>query len=201
MPFICGMLRSSRMMRRSRGIVPFAQLLERLDAVAGEEERVGDVVLLERARTFITSTSSSSTSRMFSSRSLAERSWIVPWPSGPGEVEGAALPGVGLEPRAAAARLDELANDRQTDAGAFDLVARRERLEDLPDPLVELRRDARAVVGDREVNDVALVVGARPSRVASTRAAVLDRVADEVHEHLLQRHALGEQRRASAARR
>ena len=48
MPFIFGMLRSSRMIRRSRGNRAVSQLLERLQSVSSEEQRVGDVVLLER---------------------------------------------------------------------------------------------------------------------------------------------------------
>ena len=56
-----------------------------------------------------------------------------------------------LDPRPPALRLDDLLDQRQADAGTLDLVARLERLEDAPDAVVVLGRDAGAVVANREL--------------------------------------------------
>src|SRR5690606_34752874 len=98
------------------------------------------------------------------------------------------------DPRAAAVGLDDAANDRQADAGALDPIARVQGLEQIPDPRVIARRDPRPVVAYVECPAVARGLRAdlderRPAGV------VLERVADEVHEYLLQRDARGVQRR------
>src|SRR5512146_1843574 len=91
--------------------------------------------------TVMTSTSSSSTRRILITRS----SMACPRLLGPAEKERCTATRCRFDPRAAAACLDDLANNRQTDACAFDLVARFERLEQLPDACVALRLDAAAV--------------------------------------------------------
>src|SRR5689334_11983049 len=107
---------------------------------------------------------------------------------GPGEIEGRPLVGLGVEPRSPAACLDDLAHDRKSYARPLDLVAGRERLEDLPDLLAVLRGNPRTIIGDGEPVELAFLVrGDFDPRVRTSR--VLDRVPDEVHENLLEGHA------------
>src|SRR4026208_2400032 len=54
----------------------------------------------------------------------------------------------------AAPGLDDFSDHRKPDAGAFNLVAWRQSLENAPDPLVELRIDAGAVVAHRELERI-----------------------------------------------
>src|SRR5678815_995738 len=70
---------------------------------------------------------------------------------GPGEPERRAATELGLDPGPATVALDDLADYGQADAGALDLVAALEGLEQAPDLLAELGRDPDAVVGDREL--------------------------------------------------
>src|SRR4051812_43414541 len=90
----------------------------------------------------------------------------------------------GLEPGATAARFDILLHEREPDAGALDFVARLQRLEDLPDAVLELPRDPGAVVLDRELEELAIVPCGDTDRGIPT-PRMLDRVGDEVQEHLL----------------
>src|SRR5215510_4894719 len=106
------------------------------------------MLALENARlTVITSISSSSTSRMLSSCS----SMGVLGVGRPGEPERRAAAELGCDPGLAAVALDDLADHRQADAGALDLVAALQGLEQAPDLVGELARDADPVVGDREL--------------------------------------------------
>src|SRR5512134_3350763 len=114
---------------------------------------------------------------------------------GPGEVECRALVWRGLDRIAPPAGLDYLLDHGESDSSPFDLVARRERLEDAPDAVMVCRRDPRAIVAHSELDGVAGVApGNADPHVRAHGVGVLQRVADEVHEHLLQRHALGLER-------
>src|SRR5262245_53630561 len=99
--------------------------------------------------TVITSTSSSSTSRM-----LITRSSMVFLPrtaiGRPGEPEGRTRAGHGLDPGASTPRLDDLAHHREPDTGALHLVPRFEGLEQTPDALVKLGSHADAIVLDED---------------------------------------------------
>ena len=148
MPFIRGMLRSSRTSRRSRGRAR-AQHLERLEAVGGDVTAGWRCGSCSNARLHVHHVDlvvfdEQDVQSLFGH--AASRARLPPQ-----EPERRALARRGLDPGAAALRLDDLLDERETDAGALDLVARLERLEDAPDPVVELGRDAGAVVADREL--------------------------------------------------
>src|SRR4051812_36585838 len=70
---------------------------------------------------------------------------------GDGEAEGGAVARLRLDPDPAAVALDDLAAERQADAGAGVLVAGVQALEHAEDALVVLGRDADAVVGDADL--------------------------------------------------
>src|SRR5262245_6273373 len=74
--------------------------------------------------------------------------------------------------------LHELLHEREAHPAPLHRVTRRERLEHLKDPLVELRRNAGAVVRDRELP---LVAGVAPLHPDATGLAVvvLDRISHE----------------------
>src|SRR5215216_1635429 len=94
--------------------------------------------------TVITSTSSSSTSRMFSARSSIGH---VPMRADrPGEEEGRPIAFARLDPGAAAMRLHDLSHHRQSDTSALQLVAPLERLKQGPDLVLELGGDSDAIV-------------------------------------------------------
>src|SRR5688572_1163978 len=109
----------------------------------------------------MTSSSSSSTRRMFSRRSLSIR-WLAWYGSTlppqrvlrPGEAERRAAAGLRLDADGSALVFDDLFHQRQPDAGALHLVPRVQRLKDHEDLLVVLRLDARAVVRDPELEIV-----------------------------------------------
>src|SRR5262245_42792050 len=187
MPFIRGMLRSSSTSRRDAGI-PSVRSSCRASMPSQATNTLLAMLALANARlTVMTSTSSSSTRRMLSACSSMGRLVEV---RGPGERELGAARVRGVEPGAAGLRFDDLADDRQADAGALDLVAALERLEQAPDLVGELAGDADAIVGDRE-----LPAPARAARADGDRelalGVVLDRVADQVHEDLLELDARG----------
>src|SRR4029079_16055713 len=99
-------------------------------------------------RTVITSISSCCASRMFSACSSTR---CLVGLGRPGELERRATAELGVDPRPATGALDDLADYRQADAGALDLVAALEGLEQPPDLVGELGRDADAVVGNRDL--------------------------------------------------
>src|SRR4051812_37151601 len=138
--------------------------------------------------TVITSTSSSSISRMFITRSS------IGDLGGPREPEGRPGARRGFDPSLATARFDDLAHDGQTNSCALDLVASFEGLEQTPDTIVKLRRDAHAVVLHVERPDIAGALATDLDRELAVRV-VLDGVGDEVEDDLLQRHPRRTQRR------
>jgi len=71
-----------------------------------------------------------------------------------GEGEGASAADLGFDPDAAAVHLHDLLDQRQTDAGALELVARGQRLEDAKDALEVLFFDAGTIVADAELPGV-----------------------------------------------
>src|SRR4051812_25771719 len=94
--------------------------------------------------TVITSTSSSSTSRMLSARSSI---CMLPGPvDPPGEIERRPSTELGPDPRPATVRLHDLSHHGESDASALDLVTALERLEQGPDSFVILGRDPDTVV-------------------------------------------------------
>jgi hypothetical protein len=116
------------------------------------------------------------------------------------EPEARAAPGLALEADLAAQELHELAADGEPEAGAAEApgerpVRLRERLEDLA---LAALGDADPGVGDAELEPAALRVraGARAAVVRQPRHAhrhlaalgELDRVADQVHQHLAHAH-------------
>src|SRR5215475_11267168 len=150
------------------------------------------MLALENARlTVNTSISSSSTSRMLSACSSMGRLLGI---GRPGEPERRAAAELGLHPGLAAVALDDLADHRQADAGALDLVAALQGLEQAPDLVGELARDADAVVGDRELPAPAAAPGGHGDRELAA-GVVLDRVADQVEQDLLELDPRGEQLR------
>src|ERR671926_393774 len=100
---------------------------------------------LKARLTFITSTASSSTSRISNGFSDTCDRLLF----GPGEPEGRAGALRRFDPGLAAFAFDYLLHDGQANPGALDAIARLERLEHPPDALVELRSDARPIVPDR----------------------------------------------------
>src|SRR4051812_6884496 len=173
MPFIRGMLRSSRIKRR---VVGRASRLSRSRASApfvATNTWFVMFALVNARLTVITSTSSSSTSKMVSALSSMCLSSGVAWPR---EVEDRAAAASRIDPRSPSVRLDDLAHDRQPDTSALHLVATLERLEQPPDPIVEFRGDADAVVDHAELPVCALTLSGELDRQIST-GVVLDRVA------------------------
>src|ERR1700738_4637868 len=95
---------------------------------------------LNARSTFITSTSSSSTSRMLSMRSST---WLLVSSkrrryARPGEKECGAAARRRLQPHAPTPRLNHLLHDGEPDPRSFDLVTGLKRLEDAPDAFVIL---------------------------------------------------------------
>src|SRR5690349_20806382 len=163
MPFMRGMLRSSSTRRRSAGI---PSVRNRLSASIPSHatNTLLAMLALENARcTVMTSTSSSSTSRMLSAWSSMGMGRLVRI-CHPGEEELGAVPQLGLEPGGASVTFDDLADHREADPGALDLVAALEGLEQAPDLVGELGGDADAVVGDAELPAPAAAPGADRDR-------------------------------------
>src|SRR5687768_16026179 len=189
MPFIFGMFRSSSISLRSRGISWPRSISSASSPFPATYSGFDTLFLSNARRTFITSTSSSSTSRMFNTRSDI-------WSCSrdlhfrPEELESGPLSNLGLDPHPAAFRLDDLLHHRQADTGTLDLVARLERLEYAKYALMILRRDSLAVVAHHELAEWPRV-GPPNLHQRILGPGVLFRVPDEVHEHLLKRHLLG----------
>src|ERR1044071_851813 len=145
-------------------------------------------------RTVITSISSSSTSRMFSACSSTR---CLVGLGRPGELERRATAELGLDPRPATVAFGDLADYRQADAGALDFVAALEGLEQPPDLVGELGRDADAVVGDRDLPAPGVALRGQRDRHRAF-SVVLDRVAHQVEQDLLEldprRAQLGQRR-------
>ena len=83
---------------------------------------------------------------------------------------------------------DLLADDREAHSAALHLIARLQRLEHLEDLAVELGRDTGAVIPDRE-GVMRAEIGGSHLDAARGLVMVLDGVADQVHQYLLQWHA------------
>src|SRR5262245_43329937 len=71
---------------------------------------------------------------------------------GPGEAESRPLPWGGADGDGSALAFDGFLDNGQAGAGGFPLVAGAEGLEDLEDPAVKGRVDARTVIRDRKLN-------------------------------------------------
>src|SRR5688572_64658 len=191
MPFILGMFRSSKTRCRA-GSLPWRRISSASRPFCATWIGLVSLFFAKARRTFITSTASSSTSRI--SRGFSDTVLRLSLGLGPRESERGAAAFPGLDPGPPALVFDDLAHDAQADARPFHDVPWFEGLEDHPDALVKLGGDAGAVVGHRKLEELAGV--RHPHHDFRLRAfAVLERVADQVHEHLLQRHALGTQRR------
>src|SRR5512139_1313141 len=108
-----------------------------------------------------------------------------------GKEKRAAFAGPRLDPYPAAIELDDLLDQRQSHASVLLLIARREHLKQLENALVMPRLDAGAVVGDAELPGVA-GVGAGDADASLGLVAMLDRVADQVLENLLQTGAFAD---------
>src|SRR5271157_5779386 len=111
------------------------------------------------------------------SRSLGHR--------GKGQDEPRARAGLALESHLAPVSLDHVLDDCQAEAGAALLPRARlvDPVEALEYPLLGLLRYARPVVSDRDLYPVVLQKPAL-DRGRSTGLAILDRVVDEVRDHL-----------------
>jgi hypothetical protein len=107
-----------------------------------------------------------------------------------GEEERAAFAYAGLHPYRAAIHLDRLLDNGQTHARRVNLVAWLAGLEYLEGPLKVLRLDARPVVGDVETPAFAVIDAADPDESVGL-VVVLDGVAEEVLEYLLDARTLG----------
>ena len=113
---------------------------------------------------------------------------VLPWPT------------LAVDAEVAAEQAGDLAADREAEAGAAVLAARRavRLLERLEDQALLVLRDADAGIGDRERDDV----GAPSAVIAQLDAAALgelDRVRQQVAQHLTQPHVVGVDRRAAGS--
>src|SRR5688572_1739414 len=99
-------------------------------------------------------------------------------------MKGRAFPRLGLDPDAALHPFDQLARDVQPEPGPPDAAgeSRIEPVELLEDPLLLVLRDAEPPVRDRKAN-TPIVLAEGDLDTASPRR-VLDRILDQVHEHL-----------------
>ena len=111
------------------------------------------------------------------------------------EAEGAAEAGDALDRDLAAHQLDELAGDREAEPGAAAL-ARHRRLdlgEALEQEALRLLRDADAGIADRDLEPAAGARQVAERDVDGAGLGELDRVADQVHQHLPQPRRVAEQ--------
>src|SRR5262245_10595089 len=127
-------------------------------------------------RTVMTSTSSSSTSRMFKTRSRSSTMMLSGPLGGPPEQERRALVGTRLQPCPPTMCLDDLAHDREPDTSALDFVPALERLEQPPDLVVKFGCDSHAVVAHEELVPRAAVSARADGDVGLTPGVVLDGV-------------------------
>ena len=96
-----------------------------------------------------------------------------------------------VDPNPPAMGLHDLPHDREPDAGSAAVVAaRREALEDLEDPFVVLGRDATSPIMHRDVLAVGLFDDVHVDARLGAGPHVLDRVADQVREHLVETRAV-----------
>ena len=94
----------------------------------------------------------------------------------------------GRQSKCSTGGFDTFADDSEAHTATFDLISGLESLEHFEDEFVELRGDARAVVGDGELMKVSAILQTQFN--ASVVVVVMfDGVANQVHEDLLQRHA------------
>jgi hypothetical protein len=105
------------------------------------------------------------------------------WPS---EEEGAAQPGVGLDPDAAAMGFHDLAGDAQSHAGGFNLIAGQESLKHRKDLLEVPGFYSRAVVADAEQQGITFLDVAHID-FASRLAHVANGVVDQIGQDTLKR--------------
>src|SRR6266568_2722364 len=117
-----------------------------------------------------------------------------------GELERGARAGLGLDPDPPAVALDDLLADGEADAGAGVLGAGVQPLEDDEDPVHVLRIDADPIVPDGEQPFLAVGSGRDVDRRSHCGPAELDRVPDQVLEHLREAAGVSVDRRERAAR-
>src|SRR5690348_11481519 len=126
-----------------------------------------------------TSLASSSTSRMAVLLAVIHRLHLRKF-----DPEPAALPRLRFDAHAPAHALHAFAHDREADAGAGKLVRRVEALEHPEDPLVMLRRDPDAVVLYPYAHTAIPLFGADAHLGRTVGRHELDRIAQQVGEHL-----------------
>merc|ERR1711969_223276 len=112
---------------------------------------------------------------------------------GPCEPEHSPPPLAGLDPHPPAPALDRFLDDREPHAAAFHLVSRAEGLEQAEHAVPVLGRDARPVVGDRELRPVAVHPG-RHRHAPVRSVVVLDSIRDEVANDERQRRPRAHER-------
>ena len=98
-----------------------------------------------------------------------------------------------LEPDAAALPLDDAAHDRQSHAATLDLIAGFQCLKHLEYALRILRRYTLAIVRDGEDVVVSLLLAGDDDAALRPRV-MLDGIADEIPEYLLERRRMGLER-------
>src|SRR5690606_13120500 len=113
---------------------------------------------------------------------------------GPGESEYRSMTFARLDPGTTVVALDDLSHNCETDTGIFDFVAGFERLEDPPYAFMERRGDSGTVVTHAEFPMI-FGVDRFDHDVDVGPLRVLERIADEVHEHLLEGDPFRPQRR------
>src|SRR5687768_347203 len=150
MPFIFGILRSSRMSRRSFGIWSLLSIESASRPLPATNSGFETLLRSNARRTFMTSTSSSSTSRMFKTLSdIQSRSDYLDF--GPEKLEACSLAYIRFNPHPAAFRFHDLLYDRQANSRSLYRIPCFQSLEYAEYPVVILRRDALAVVPNGEL--------------------------------------------------
>src|SRR5579884_741120 len=127
-----------------------------------------------------TSAALSSTTRMTGSRPAASSS------DGDGEPEGRSEPRFGFHPDPAVIEVDDSLTDGQANAGTGILIAGMQTFEEAKNSLLILRLNADSVVADGEDPVSVMPVRANVDGRRALRAAVFDRVADQILKNLLQ---------------
>jgi hypothetical protein len=109
-------------------------------------------------------------------------------PDGESEAEDAAVPGLALGPKVSAVELDELAGEREPEAGALGFLFAG-LFELFEDRVQLLGSDPRACIGDRDL-DLA-VFEASGDVDATIGRSELDRVGDEIEDDLAEAALIG----------